>query len=122
MARIRWRLKGSQANKYNAQKTRVDGHLFDSKMEAEYYEILKSQTMIGGQIQHIDVHPVMTLPGGIRYKPDFMIYWVTSEIEVIDVKGVMTKDFKIKRKLFDETHPLAPLVVVQKRGGEWREI
>lgn len=121
----------SGRNKFNAKRCVIDGHRFDSLTEGARYEYWKARLKVGN-IAHIDVHPVVTLPGGIRYTPDFGI-WVDSACwdgsvcaRFEDVKGVVTEAFKLKRKLFDATHPAAPLSVVKgrktARGYVWTEI
>ena len=108
-------------SKYGSQKIQEDGFTFGSKIEHEYYQLLKLQQR-AGLIKHIDVHPTVTLSGGIRWKLDFMVYHGivnNGKIELIDVKGFETEGFRIKRKLFDAAHPLAPLIVVKKKGGKF---
>lgn len=113
-------------NKYGAIKTEVDGIKFDSKMEAEYYQILKASP----ETIHIDCHVPVTLPGGIRYKVDFIV-WEKYDLNpdygdikprAIEIKGKVTQDFRTKRKLFDAFHPLRPLEVYTKKSGKWVEI
>lgn len=111
-------LKGK--NKYGAMKCEADGIKFDSKAEREYYLLLKADK----EVVHIDVHPIITLPGGIRYKPDFLVYQRLENLrwaQFHEVKGIVKPEFKRLRKLFDATHPLAPMVVVRKtkKGWEW---
>ena len=111
-------LRLSRRHKYNAQKTKVNGHTFDSKAESEYFGLLKLKIR-AGEIKYIDVHPVVSLPGGIRWKLDFFIYYPDGKIEAIDIKGFETQVFKMKQKLFNQFHPLAPLKVITKKGGSW---
>src|SRR5690606_32991467 len=110
---------------------------FDSKAEGEFYKLLKASP---GAI-HIDVHPTVTLPGGIRYKPDFGVIsargwtesregryhnfvrtWDDLKIEYYEVKGAITPDFRTKRKLFDKFDPMAPLKVFRKTRKGWDAI
>ena len=111
-------LRLSRGHKYNAQKTKVDGFTFDSKMEAAYWEMLKLKMRLK-IIKHIDVHPVVTLIEGIRWTLDFIIYYPDGKIEAVDIKGFQTEQFKDRRKLFDVLHPLAPLKVITKKGKKW---
>jgi hypothetical protein len=99
-------------SKYNAQKRKVDNIIFDSIAEANYYGKLKGLKQ-SGEILHIDIHPVFTLTASIKYIADFMIFYKNGKIEVIDVKGMKTRDFKLKEKLFNEIHPLKPLKIVK---------
>lgn len=106
-------------NKYNAKKVNQDGITFDSKAEHEMYQLLKADR----DTLHIDCHVPVTLPGGLRFNIDFVVYKKTENdtgrIEAIEVKGHPTQDFKRMLKLFNETHPLAPLQVFRKVGSRW---
>jgi hypothetical protein len=108
--------------KFNARRCEMDGIKFDSLAEREFYALLKADK----GVLHVDVHPTLTLPGGVRYKVDFVAYLRDEEgqqgVIAYEVKGAMTPDFRIKRKLFDQFHPLAPLKVYRKRGKAWVEI
>lgn len=99
-------------------KSEYDGIKFDSLVERDYYLILKSDP----DVIHIDCHVVLTMAGGVRLNVDFIVYYNDSSIEVVEVKGVIKPDFKRLRQLFDETHPLGPMRVVQKKGKVWIEI
>lgn len=95
-------------SKYNARKTVIDGITFDSKREAGRYTELKLLERIG-EIDALSVHPVYTLVDAfecrgvreraIKYIGDFQ-YIENGNLVCEDVKGVQTKVFMIKRKLF----------------------
>lgn len=109
-----------KGNKYGAKKCEAEGIKFDSLAEREYYLLLKADQ----DVKHIDVHPTVTLHGGIRYKPDFIVwYGFGGDVwqEAVEVKGAAKAEFRRLRKLFDSSHPLAPLKVVRKTrtGWEW---
>lgn len=97
---------------------RSDGLKFDSKTEERFYNWLCEQ---GG---HIDIHPVLTLAGGIRYRPDFMV-WKGGEIVVYDVKGSrkLAHGTEMQRivKLV-KLHPVGRLVLVwwDRKEGAWK--
>lgn len=98
-------------NKYGAVKTTVDGMVFDSKAEARYYselELLKRS----GDIQWFNRQPSFLLPGGVRYRPDFIVCDRSGQIYVIDVKGCPTAAFSIKAKIFQEQYPTLELKIV----------
>lgn len=116
-------------SKYNAKKVEVDGIKFDSKVEAEYYLHLKE--MEGKkEIQGFERQVKMTLQdsfylegvkGKIRaitYAIDFKITENDGSITYIDVKGIETDVFKMKRKMFMNRYR-TPLVTVKKRKGGW---
>lgn len=108
--------------KYNNQKTIVDGIEFDSKKEADYYIHLKLLKK-AGEIRDIGLQQRFVLqPGfeknGVKYQPityiaDFVITNNDGTTEVIDVKGFETKEFKIKKKLFEYKNPDLSLKVVK---------
>lgn len=97
-------------NKYGNHKQVVDGHKFDSKAEAMYYGQLKwlLQTK---QIKGFKMQQRYLLQEGfkkkgktyrkIEYVADFEVEKLDGTIEIIDIKGTVTKEFSIKRKLFE---------------------
>lgn len=102
------------------------GVTFDSMTEARRYDWLMAQE----GVIHVDVHPIFNLGHGIRYCADFLVHtpgWASSEYEepchVEDVKSKrsLTTAFKDRKKIFDDSHPFSPLVVVQWLGGKWVE-
>lgn len=105
-------------NKFNAKKTKIDGIIFDSMAEAEFYCYLKNQK----GVLHIDCHLPVTLPGGVRFSVDFIVWWPHKAPEAFEVKGFITQSFGIQRRLFDSFHPLAPLKVIRKIKNKWENI
>ena len=113
-------------NKYHAVKVKGCPHCgrtHDSMMEARecaYLHLLMLDRV--SPFVHIDVHPTVTLPGHIRWVLDFCVWEriVNEPLRAyfIDVKGVLTADFKLKRQLFNTSHPAAPLVCVKWRGNK----
>lgn len=106
------RAKLGQVNKskYNAIKTEIDGHTFDSKFEAEHYASLKLMER-AGVISDLKLQPRFLLQEGfvyqghkerkIEYVADFQ-YTRNGETVVEDTKSKATRTqaYKIKRKLF----------------------
>lgn len=109
-------------SKYNNEKTVVDQFEFDSKKEAEYYSNLKLLKM-AGEIKEIKLQQKYILqPGfeknGHKFKPityiaDFVVTNKDDSVDVIDIKGVETQVFRIKRKLFEYVYPDLNLKVVK---------
>ena len=104
------RTQDRKANKYNARKTTVCGRTFDSKREAEWYMMLREKQRLG-KIKHIECQPTYTLLEGFRdnqgkphkpitYTPDFLVEYDDGRREVIEVKGVRTRDYVLRKKLF----------------------
>ena len=100
-------------SKYNNKKTIVDNIKFDSKAEANRYIELKMLEK-ARKISDLELQPKFILQEkyinnkgekirAITYKADFC-YLEGNKIVVEDVKGVETKEFKIKRKLFENKY------------------
>ena len=99
-----------KANKYHARKTTVYGRTFDSKREADYYLELLARKQ-AGEIVRIGFQPSYTLLAGfkdntgkkqkpITYTADFFVTYADGRHEVIEVKGVRTRDYLLRKKLF----------------------
>lgn len=104
------RVQSRKKNKYNARKTVMCGHTFDSRREAEIYLDLLSRKQ-HGEILRIGLQPQYTLLEGFRdntgkeqraitYTADFFVTYADGRNEVIEVKGVKTRDYVLRKKLF----------------------
>ena len=130
------------------KKTEVDGIVFDSQTEAEYYEYLKQDKSVasfemqqefilqnkflivnGERIEetHKDFKKIQKANPGctiqaIKYIADFVVRYKDGSVKVIDVKGQKTVDFKLKEKMFNYMYPqYNKLFCVVKYKGEWLE-
>ena len=130
------------------KKTEVDGIVFDSQTEAEYYEYLKQDKSVasfemqqefilqnkflivnGERIEetHKDFKKIQKANPGctiqaIKYIADFVVRYKDGTVKVIDVKGQKTVDFKLKEKMFNYMYPqYNKLFCVVKYKGEWLE-
>lgn len=109
-----------RANKFNAKKTQIDGIKFDSKAEAQYYLQLKWLKQ-ARQIKDFKLQPRFLLQEAfkkngktirkIEYVADFEVHNLDGSTEIIDIKGVETEGFKIKRKLYERRYD-TPLKVL----------
>ena len=122
-------------NKYKNKKTMVDGIKFDSEMESHYYIYLKQLKEIGEVVDFV-LQPTYLLQEGfdlngkrirpITYKADFKVIYKDGHEEVIDVKGKLTEEFKIKRKMLLYRYRDITFKCVQERGRKpnkyWIEI
>ena len=91
-------------NKYRNKKIVIDGIKFDSIAEGRRYKELKILEK-GNYITDLKLQPKFDNAKGehvraITYKADFS-YIENGKIIVEDVKGVITKEFAIKKKLFE---------------------
>lgn len=124
-------------SKFNASKTVIDGIKFDSKAEGQYYLHLKEKQH-RGEILAFKLQPRFMLQEAfkkdgktfraIEYIADFEIIHPDESIEIVDVKGMITPDFAIKRKLFEKRYPykLSLMKYVKKFGGwisvdDWKQ-
>lgn len=120
------------ATKYNSKKVEIDGYTFDSQIEARYYQRLK-WLQEHKEILFFRLQPRYLLQEAfkkngrtyrkIEYIADFEIHHLDGSIEVVDVKGMETEAFKIKKKLFEKKYPhkLSLITYVKKYGG-WIEL
>ena len=129
MAKKKNNSKKSMGKIYH-KKTEIDGIIFDSQTESEYYEYLKQLKkdkkikdftmqdpfvlqekfllVDGKRIEESDkdfkklqrANPGCTI-AAIKYISDFMVYHNDGTIQVVDVKGKKTVDFKLKEKMFN---------------------
>lgn len=83
----------------------MDGHVFDSKKEAEYYSDLKLK-LRAGAIKGFCLQPIFILADGLKYKADFIVFNNDNTTEIIDVKGFKTKEYKVKKKVFEDKYNL----------------
>ena len=95
--------KSKKKSKYRSYKVSVDGHTFDSKKEAEYYCELKLRLQ-GKEINGFCLQPTFMLAPGLKYKADFIVFNKDNTYEVIDVKGVRTKEYIAKKKVFEDKY------------------
>lgn len=108
------RQPAQKESKYHAQKVEVDGKKFDSKHESRDYLKLKSmedsgiisnlQTQVSFELQ-----PKYTTKDGrkiraITYRADFQ-YIRDGVTYVQDSKGFRTKEYALKRKMFEYRYP-----------------
>ncbi|WP_336663564.1 DUF1064 domain-containing protein [Kurthia gibsonii] len=117
-------------SKYNNKKVVYAGITFDSKAERDYYLYLLDLKQ-RGIVTDIQLQPSFLLQEKFRkndklyreitYKADFKVTYADSHVEIIDVKGMVTKDFAIKQKLFEYKYPALRLLLVaySKIDGGW---
>lgn len=94
-------------SKYHNIKTVVNGITFDSKREAFYYNLYRKREKakelfnLQRQIPYVfklDDKKIFT------YKADFQYIDTDGKTHVIDVKGVLTPVFRLKKKLIEAQH------------------
>ena len=101
-------------SKYGNRKCKINGHCFDSVAERNRYLILDSWRQ-DGEIKDLELQPKFLLQNGfiyngkseraINYIADFKYVDIaTNQTIVEDVKGVVTPEYRLKRKLFLNLH------------------
>lgn len=96
--------RAKRAGKYRNRRTETsDGHMADSAMEARRWETLRLMERAGA-ISDLEFHPRYTLAAGIVYEADAG-YTENGRRIAEDTKGVQTKEFRLKARLFAEAHP-----------------
>lgn len=88
--------RNNPANKYHAQKTVMDGILFDSKAEAERYNDLRLLER-SGEIQSLKRQQRFQFQNGVTWRIDF-VYTEAGHTVYEDVKGYKTQEYLIKRQ------------------------
>lgn len=104
-------------SKYGAQPTEADGIRFDSKAEANYYLELKARVAAGDVAYFLRQVPIH-LPGRTRYVVDFLEFLpctcggcTCQRHRFVDVKGVQTQTFRLKKRQVEELYPIEIEVV-----------
>ena len=98
------------ANKYGARKIEIDGHVFPSKRESEYYLLYKDM-LKRGEIAKLELQPKFTLIPSFKgkdgktersvcYTADFRLTFPDGRQRVVEVKGYKTRDYVLRRKMF----------------------
>ncbi|PAE20607.1 hypothetical protein CHH80_10985 [Bacillus sp. 7504-2] len=117
-------------SKYGNRKTVVDGITFDSKAEAIYYNQLKWLKQ-NKQIKDFKLQPKYILQESfkkngktfrpITYKADFEVINLDGTTQIIDIKGALTKEFQLKRKLFELKY-LETITLLKYENGQFVEV
>lgn len=102
-------------SKYRNNRVKVDGFMFDSQFEADYYADLKLQ-LRAGVIKGFCRQPRFPLIDGREYVADFIVFNLDGTAEIIDTKGVLTDVYKLKRDMFKERYPKLGIKEVYRNG------
>lgn len=124
-------VRAKKRAKYGNKKKTTDEIKFDSQAEADYYTYLKL-LQSAGVVESFELQPSFelvpaTIAGSrknqpVKYRGDFRVKYADGRETVEDVKGVETKEFIIKAKLYDHlapAHGWPPLRIVKRVEGAW---
>ncbi|MFF2449341.1 DUF1064 domain-containing protein [Neobacillus sp. NPDC058068] len=119
------------ANKYGNKQVIVDGHKFDSIAESKYYGQLQWLKQ-AKQIKDFKLQPRFLLLESYKkngktvrkteYVADFEIHNLDGSVEIIDVKGVETPVFRLKKKMFEARYEHTLKVVTLDETHGWVEL
>lgn len=100
--------------KYHNKKVEIDGIVFASKKEGDYYcnlKILKKAGMVKSfelqvpfELQPKFKHEGKTIRA-IKYVADFVVNYPDGRQIVVDTKGFRTKEYLLKRKMLLYKYP-----------------
>jgi len=95
-------------SKYGNKKTEYNGVMFDSKKEAEYCATLdilkkasKKEDRVASYELQVPFQITLNKKKICKYFADFKVLYADGREEIVDVKGVKTDVYKIKKKLVE---------------------
>ena len=98
--------KVKKRSKYNNVRVELDGHLFDSQRECNYYIQLR-MLLRANKISDLRLQVEYQLNEGgthsLKYRADF-VYWDNGVEKVVDVKGFRTKVYLKKKRLMKKIY------------------
>lgn len=133
--------KSSSKAKIRRTKVEIDGIVFDSKMESNYYLKLKDD-LANNRIKGFSLQPEFILQEKfiivegrvvygsdkdfnklkrkykaetvrqIKYTGDFLIEELDGSFKVVETKGLSTPEFEIRKKLFQCRYPMYSLEIL----------
>jgi hypothetical protein len=92
-------------HKFNAKPVEQNGRRYASKAEARYAQGLEWRKRAGEVVfwlEQVGIH----LPGKTRYVVDFVIFEASGEVRFVDVKGMETDTFRMKKRMVEELYPI----------------
>lgn len=107
-------MRSGSWHKYKAKRTERDGQKFSSMLESRYFDYLNILQKAGEIVFFLRQVP-MHLPAGVKYVVDFLVFYEDGHCEFVDVKGMETSEFKLKKKLVEQIYPVDIKIV--KQGG-----
>lgn len=96
----------TKPSKYRNVKTVVDGTTFDSKKEVAYFQQLNLRKAAGEILGFVRQVSVPIGKSKRRLRLDFVVFNLDGTVEWIDVKGMQTPNFQIKRDELEANTPI----------------
>jgi Holliday junction resolvase len=97
-------IKKRPQHKFHAKICEDDGIKFSSKAERAFYQRLKFEKQNGRVLFFLRQVPI-ELPGKTKYVVDFQVFYEDGTVAFIDVKGVETENFKLKKRQVEALYP-----------------
>ncbi len=95
----------AKPSKFHNVISECDGIKFHSKKERKYYLDLKARVHMG-EIKYFLMQVPIRTSCGVKYVVDFIEFHANGSVHYTDVKGMRTKEYKIKRKLVESEYPI----------------
>jgi hypothetical protein len=100
-------------SKFNSKQTIIDGYKFPSTLEADFYNKLQLLKR-AGEVKYFLQQVPIRLGSGIKYFVDFLIFYENGQHEYVEIKGMETSVYKMKKKMLDQMYPHIQLIVLKK--------
>lgn len=92
-------------HKFRNIPTEVGHAKFMSKKEARHWEELLLAKRAGSLLFALRQVPFHH-SSGVRYVVDFVEFWANGDVRFVDVKGVQTPMYKVKKKMIEAEFPI----------------
>lgn len=92
-------------HKFGAVRTEQNGRTYASKAEARYAANLDMRQRAGEVVFWLPQVPI-PLPGKTKYVVDFLVFEADGTVRFVDVKGVETPMFVLKKKQVEALFPI----------------
>lgn len=106
-------------HKFGAERTEANGRKYASKAESRYAQDLALHQQSGQLLFWLEQVPIR-LPGKTKYVVDFVEFWANGDVKFVDVKGVETQLFKLKKRQVESIYPFE-IEVVKKPAARKRK-
>ena len=98
------------SHKFHAKPTEFGGRTYPSKAQARYAQELELRKRAGEVLFWLEEVP-FGLPGGIKYRLDFLEFWANGEVHCVEVKGMDTPVGKLKIQQVEALYPVKVEIV-----------
>ena len=101
-------------HKFRARAVKTENGFFSSKSEHEFFlHLIEMQK--ANEVLFFLMQVPIKLPGNTKLVVDFQVFYTNGTVEFIDVKGMETEVFKIKKREVEAIYPFKILKVRKKK-------